>query len=81
MSEKFMGVYLDEEEINKFHLLALKEKKKLKQLHKEIISDYIKKHQDGMMQYNTLASYGHLNFDSGNYAQIFVKNCLKYSRS
>ena len=32
MSEKFMGVYLDEDKINKFHLLALKEKQKLKQL-------------------------------------------------
>lgn len=45
------------------------------------IGEGIKKHQDGMMQYNTLASYGHLYFDSSNYAQIFVKNCLKYSRS
>ena len=51
MSEKFMGVYLDEDEIHKFHLLALKEKKKLKQLHKEIIADYIKKHQDGNPQF------------------------------
>ena len=40
----------------------------------------IRNHQDGMMQYNTLASYGHLYFDSSNYAQIFVKNCLTYSR-
>ena len=45
------------------------------------IGEGIKKHQDGMMQYNTLASYGHLYFDSSNYAQILVKNCLKYSRS
>ncbi len=45
------------------------------------IGEGIKKHQDGMMQYNTLASYGHLYFDSANYAKIFVKNCLKYSRS
>ena len=44
------------------------------------IGEGIKKHQDGMMLYNTLASYGHLYFDSSNYAQIFVKNCLKYSR-
>ena len=51
MSEKFMGVYLDEDKINKFHLLALKEKKKLKQLHLEIIEDYIKKHQDGNPQF------------------------------
>ncbi len=45
------------------------------------IGEGIKKHQDGMMQYNTLASYGHLYFDSANYAQIFVKNCITYSRS
>ncbi len=45
------------------------------------IGEGIKKHQDGIMEYNTLASYGHLYFDSSNYAQIFVKNCLKYSRS
>ena len=44
------------------------------------IGEGIKKHQDGMMLYNTLASYGHLYFDSSNYAQIFVKNCLKHSR-
>ena len=44
------------------------------------IGEGIKKHQDGMMEYNTLASYGHLYFDSSNYAQIFVKNCVKYSR-
>ncbi len=45
------------------------------------IGDGIKKQQDGMVQYNTLASYGHLYFDSSNYAQIFVKNCSKYSKS
>jgi len=45
------------------------------------IGEGIKKHQDGMMQHNTLASYGHLYFDSANYAQIFVKNCITYSRS
>jgi len=45
------------------------------------IGEGIKKHQDGMMQNNTLASYCHLYFDSSNYAQIFVKNCVKASRS
>ncbi|MBL7001369.1 MAG: cobyrinate a,c-diamide synthase [Nitrosopumilus sp.] len=45
------------------------------------IGEGIKNHQDGMIEYNTLASYGHLYFDSSNYAEIFVKNCLKYSRS
>jgi cobyrinic acid a,c-diamide synthase len=40
----------------------------------------IKNHQDGMIQYNTLASYGHLYFDSSDYAKIFVKNCIANSR-
>ena len=44
------------------------------------IGEGIKKQQDGLIQDNTLASYGHLYFDSSNYAQIFVKNCLKYSK-
>jgi len=45
------------------------------------IGEGIKKHQDGMLEYNTVASYGHLYFDSSNYAQIFVKNCITYSRN
>ncbi len=45
------------------------------------IGEGIKKHQDGLIQDNTLASYGHLYFDSSDYAQVFVKNCLKSSRS
>jgi len=44
------------------------------------IGEGIKNHKDGMIQYNTLASYGHLYFDSSNYAQIFVKNCVNNSR-
>jgi cobyrinic acid a,c-diamide synthase len=44
------------------------------------IGEGIKNHKDGMIQYNTLASYGHLYFDSSNYAQIFVKNCINNSR-
>jgi cobyrinic acid a,c-diamide synthase len=44
------------------------------------IGEGIKKHPDGMMEYTTLASYGHLYFDSSNYAQSFVKNCIQYSR-
>jgi cobyrinic acid a,c-diamide synthase len=44
------------------------------------IGDGIKNHFDGMIQYNTLASYGHLYFESSDYAQIFVKNCIKSSR-
>ncbi|MEX0861796.1 cobyrinate a,c-diamide synthase [Nitrosopumilus sp.] len=44
------------------------------------IGEGIKKHQDGLIQDNTLASYGHLYFDSSNYAEIFVKNCINYSK-
>ncbi len=44
------------------------------------IGEGIKNHKDGMIQYNTLASYGHLYFDSSNYAEIFVKNCIDNSR-
>ena len=44
------------------------------------IGEGIQKYQDGLIQDNTLASYGHLYFDSSDYAKIFVKNCLKYSR-
>ncbi|MBS1268070.1 MAG: Cobyrinate a,c-diamide synthase [Nitrosopumilus sp.] len=45
------------------------------------IGDGIKNHQDGMIEYNTLASYGHLYFDSSDYAKTFVNNCIKYSKS
>ncbi|WP_299291286.1 cobyrinate a,c-diamide synthase [Nitrosopumilus sp.] len=45
------------------------------------IGDGIKNHKDGLIVNNCLASYGHLYFDSSNYAEIFVKNCMKYSRS
>ena len=44
------------------------------------IGEGITNHQDGIIQNNTLASYGHLYFDSSNYAEIFVKNCLNESR-
>jgi len=44
------------------------------------IGDGIKNHFDGMIQDNTLASYGHLYFDSSDYAKKFVKNCIKSSR-
>ena len=42
------------------------------------IGEGIKNHQDGLIQNNTLASYGHLYFDSS--AEIFVKNCLNELR-
>ena len=44
------------------------------------VGEGIKNHKDGLIQYNTLASYGHLYFDSSNYAKIFVKNCISYSK-
>ncbi|MGI9566081.1 MAG: cobyrinate a,c-diamide synthase [Nitrosopumilus sp.] len=45
------------------------------------IGQGIKEQQDGLIQNNVLASYGHLFFNNSDYAQIFVKNCLNYSRS
>lgn len=45
------------------------------------IGDGIKNHYDGLLQDNTLASYGHLYFKSSDYAKIFVENCIKSSRS
>jgi len=44
------------------------------------VGEGIKNHKDGLIQNNTLASYGHLYFDSSNYAKIFVKNCISYSK-
>ena len=44
------------------------------------IGEGIENHKDGIIQNNTLASYGHLYFDSSNYAQIFVNNCMSNSR-
>ena len=45
------------------------------------IGDGIQNHKDGMIEYNTLASYGHLYFDSSNFAKNFVNSCLGYSRT
>ncbi len=36
--------------------------------------------RDGMIEYDTLASYGHLYFDSSDYAETFVRNCARYSK-
>ncbi len=44
------------------------------------IGDGITNNKDGLIEYNVLASYGHLYFDSSNYAKKFVENCLKFSR-
>jgi len=44
------------------------------------IGEGIKNKQDGLINYNTLASYGHLYFDSSDYAQKFVEQCIKTSK-
>jgi len=44
------------------------------------LGDGIINKQDGMLEYNTLASYGHLYFDSSDYAKRFVQNCIRISR-
>lgn len=41
----------------------------------------IKSKKDGLVQYDTLASYMHLYFDRGMHAQNFVNNCVRYSRN
>ncbi|KAF6242242.1 cobyrinic acid a,c-diamide synthase [Nitrosopumilus sp. b1] len=44
------------------------------------IGDGIKNKKDGLVNYNTLASYGHLFFDSSSFAQNFVNISLAYSK-
>jgi len=41
----------------------------------------IKNKKDGLIQYNTLASYMHLYFDRALHAQNFVNNCIKFSKT
>lgn len=41
----------------------------------------IKNRKDGLMEYNTLASYMHLYFGRNSHATSFVDSCMKYSRS
>lgn len=40
----------------------------------------IKDNRDGLMAHNTLASYGHLYFDSAKFAKSYVTNCMKNTR-
>ena len=40
----------------------------------------IKDGRDGMMINNTLASFGHLYFDSSDYSRVFLKHCQSFSR-
>ena len=35
---------------------------------------------DGLVEYNTLASYGHLYFDVSDFATNFVASCVEYRR-
>ena len=44
------------------------------------IGEGIQNKKDGLTEFNTLASYGHLYFDSSNYARNFIGNCINYSR-
>jgi cobyrinic acid a,c-diamide synthase len=41
----------------------------------------IKNKKDGLIQYNTLASYMHLYFDRNLHAQNFVRSCVKFSKN
>ena len=40
----------------------------------------IKNQKDGLMQYNTVASYMHIHFAQPGIARNFVQNCIKYSK-
>jgi cobyrinic acid a,c-diamide synthase len=40
----------------------------------------IKNKKDGLVEYNTLASYMHLYFDRGLHARNFVNKCVEHSR-
>ena len=40
----------------------------------------IKNQKDGLMEYNTLASYMHMHFALPGVARNFVQNCIKHSR-
>ena len=44
------------------------------------IGEGIKNKRDGLIEYNTLASYMHLYFDHSKYAKNFVQNCIKFSK-
>jgi len=44
------------------------------------IGEGIKNHKDGLVLYNTVASYGHFYFDYSHFAKNFVNTCIKESR-
>lgn len=51
MSEKLVNFRMDEDEYVKFKLLAMKERKTVKDLTSTLIKDYLKEHGDGNPQY------------------------------
>ncbi len=56
-----MGVYLPEEQLEIFKDIARKERRKIKEIHKQLIEDYIKEHGDGNPSY-TLDHFDDKNF-------------------
>lgn len=48
--------------------------------YKLTLGDGISNKKDGLIEKNTLASYGHLYFDGAGFAKKFVENCIKFSR-
>ena len=47
MPLKFCGVSLEQELVDEFHHIAVREHKPLKELHKEILEQYIREHGEG----------------------------------
>ncbi len=52
MGEKFVGLRLDEVVVDSFKDIARKERKSLKDLHLQVIEEYIKTHGDGNPNYS-----------------------------
>jgi len=66
---------------HEFHYSELKNIPKDSKFAYELkIGEGIKDKKDGLILYNTLASYCHLYFDRSNYAKNFVNSCLQVSR-
>lgn len=72
-SSKFFG--------HEFHYSELRSiPKDAKFAYKLSVGAGIKNKKDGLVQYDTLASYMHLYFDRNKHANNFVRHCIKYSR-
>lgn len=66
---------------HEFHFSELESvSKDSKFVYKLAIGVGIQNQQDGLIQYNTLASYMHLHFALPGIARKFVQNCIKQSR-